>query len=1084
MFPFWEKVVAPVIQAAGAKRIVEIGALRGETTALVLEALGPDAEFHVVDPLPEFDPAEHERRFPGRYIFHRDLSLNVLPHLPPMDAALVDGDHNWYTVYNELKQLATTAREAGARLPVLILHDVCWPYGRRDLYYAPEQIPDEFRQPYERKGMRPGRKGLVPGGLNPSLHHAVKEGGPRNGVMTALDDFIAEYDRPLRRVVIPIYFGLAIVVEQDHLRRKPELAALLDHLESPAGTKELLLLSEQIRLDFAVVEQAMIRQREVLIDRGVRRYLDLLKSALLDELYIDNEARIEYLLECATKGRPVEPSRLADPRRGRRDQFQRIEQLRRSGVNVDDKGLAAFFPFTSMGRARIDALELALDDVRRLGVEGDLVDCGTGLGGSAVFMRGHLEAHDARDRTVWVVDRFRPSYDTIESAVLGSDLNRVREAFERFGLLDDRVRFAQGELQDALDDAPIGPIALLRLGEGLGDSAGALLDRLYDRVAENGFVFADGYGDPKQRAAVDEFRARKGVTAPLERIDAWSVCWRKQGGEGVATAKPAPLRTAKRAPLAPPVPDGAIDLSVVVVVYNMRREAPRTLHSLTRAYQQGVDDLDYEVIVLENGSAPDQKLGAELVESFGPEFRYVDLGDDSLPSPTAALNHGIRLARGRALALMIDGAHMLTPGVLRYGTKGLAAYEPAVVATQQWYLGPMQQPEAVALGYDQSYEDELLDGIGWPADGYRLFEISHFIGDRDWLDGLVESNCLFVPRSLLEQIGGFDDSFEMPGGGYANLDLFERVSSAPGVTVVSILGEGSFHQVHGGTTTNDAKNDDRRKQVFSYGEHYRDLRGRVLAGAAKPTAYVGAMPNVSARRTRARRMTARALVPSRTKTGPDGIPEQPILLPDELKSTFIEAYWNSLAWRRATWLGHPIDRPPTDLLAYQEIIGQLRPDWIVDVGSGHGGRALFLASICELYGHGRVLSVDAQARPDRPQHPRITYLHAKTHTEDGFRKVREVVGDGSTVLVFIGTRAGRARVIAEFEGYAPLVPVGSYVIVEDTIVNGHPVWPGFGPGPREAIRQILQKHGAFVADPAPEKFGLTFSEGGFLKRIR
>ena len=79
MFPFWESVVAPLIAASGAKRIIEIGALRGETTVLMLDALGPDAELHVVDPVPDFDPDEHVRRFPGRYVFHRDLSLNVLP---------------------------------------------------------------------------------------------------------------------------------------------------------------------------------------------------------------------------------------------------------------------------------------------------------------------------------------------------------------------------------------------------------------------------------------------------------------------------------------------------------------------------------------------------------------------------------------------------------------------------------------------------------------------------------------------------------------------------------------------------------------------------------------------------------------------------------------------------------------------------------------------------------------------------------------------------------------------------------------------------------------------------------------------
>ena len=93
-------------------------------------------------------------------------------------------------------------------------------------------------------------------------------------------------------------------------------------------------------------------------------------------------------------------------------------------------------------------------------------------------------------------------------------------------------------------------------------------------------------------------------------------------------------------------------------------------------------------------------------------------------------------------------------------------------------------------------------------DGYRLFEIGHFIGDRDWFDGIIESNCLFVPRKLLEQVGGFDESFSMPGGGYANLDLFERLGDVARTSPWStILGEGTFHQVHGGTTTNVRRRD-------------------------------------------------------------------------------------------------------------------------------------------------------------------------------------------------------------------------------------------------------------------------------------
>lgn len=210
---------------------------------------------------------------------------------------------------------------------------------------------------------------------------------------------------------------------------------------------------------------------------------------------------------------------------------------------------------------------------------------------------------------------------------------------------------------------------------------------------------------------------------------------------------------APNVPLASPVAD-SIDLSVVIVFYNMRREAQRSLQALARSYQTGIDDLDYEVIVVENGSDAGQRLGTELVESFGPEFRYLDLGQDATPSPADALNRGIALTRGRAVALMIDGAHVVTPGVLRYGMLGLKAYDPAIVAVQAWYVGPGQQGEAMRSGYNQDAEDHLFRRINWPDQGYRLFEIGHVVGDRDFLDGLWESNCLFVRHAQLEQVGG------------------------------------------------------------------------------------------------------------------------------------------------------------------------------------------------------------------------------------------------------------------------------------------------------------------------------------------
>ena len=231
---------------------------------------------------------------------------------------------------------------------------------------------------------------------------------------------------------------------------------------------------------------------------------------------------------------------------------------------------------------------------------------------------------------------------------------------------------------------------------------------------------------------------------------------------------------------------------------------------------------------------------------------------------------------------MIDGAHVLTPRVLHYGLTALRAYEPSVVATQAWYVGPGQQGEVMRSGYDEAVEDDLFERIGWPADGYRLFDIGHFAGDRDWFDGLWESNCLFVPRDLLRQVGGFDEAFATAGGGYANLDLYERLASSPDVQITTILGEGSFHQIHGGTTTNLADPLERRNRIQSYAREFAELRGRPFMGPEKPIHLVGGFHAESAKRSRARRMTAR---PSRSTQGWRGSTDRPPTPPSPSPTT-------------------------------------------------------------------------------------------------------------------------------------------------------------------------------------------------------
>jgi cephalosporin hydroxylase len=815
--------------------------------------------------------------------------------------------------------------------------------------------------------------------------------------------------------------------------------------------------------------------------RATGRYLDLLRDALLDEHYLENELRIEHLLECVRVGRDVDFSKLGDPVRYMAKALDERQQERRTGElrGMPANGGSGGFAYAGVGRVRLDHLRKCLESIRENAVVGDLVESGTRRGGAGIFMRGFLEVNEMSDRRVWIADRFdgREAGGVEGIPGLAFDISTVREGFARFRLLDEKVVFLEGPPARTLSEAPIERVALLRIDSRNPEEIRTALGLLYGRVAPGGFVVIDGYGAAACQDAVDEFRSQRGVAEQLERIDWSAAAWRKtpqtSGRKGrIATHRAGPgaaeggsSTTTKQ-------------LGVVVVVHNMRREARRTLHSLSRSYQQGVDDLDYEVIVVENGSEPEQRLGEEFVRSFGSEFRYIDLGEDALPSPARAVNRGIAASDAPTMTLMIDGAHLLTPGVLHYGMLGSSVYAPAVVTAKQWFVGPGQQPITVASGYDGEVEDQLLAEIDWPTDGYRLFEISHFIGNRDWFDGDWESNCVFLPRALIEQVGPMDEAFSTPGGGFVNLDFFERMVSSPGVSLVTILGEGSFHQVHGGTTTNASEPE---QLVRDYGDQYEELRGRRFYMPGQEAHYVGRLPP-AARRVRPRPMTEYQRFKDGWMKRGEKLPSGPAPIPEEMKKEFIEAFWRSGERHRTTWLGRPTHRAPTDLIAYQELICRVGPEWIVETRTGAGGRALFLASICDLLDEGQVLSIDGYSLAGRPDHRRITYLRGDPAADSTAARVRGIVGEPQRSLLILGG-ASAPQVFAAYRNLAPLVPVGSYVVVEDTIFQANPVWPDFGMGPAIAVQDIVRE-GDFVRDPWFERFALTFNVGGFLKRVR
>lgn len=247
---FWDVILGPLVTLLRPKTILEVGSEQGLTTRLLLSFCRCyDAVLHAIDPSPLFDANGWVAENNGRFVFHKALSLEAMPKLGPFDLVLLDGDHNWYTVYNELKLIEKRCAEKSHPFPMVLFHDVGWPYGRRDLYYNPATIPPEFRQPYARKGMRPGTSELLEqGGFNTNLNNAIHEGGPRNGVLTAVEDFFKETSLPMELIAVPGFHGLGILCPKQLTAANAALGQFLKSLELPPIMQRYLGLLEGSRV--------------------------------------------------------------------------------------------------------------------------------------------------------------------------------------------------------------------------------------------------------------------------------------------------------------------------------------------------------------------------------------------------------------------------------------------------------------------------------------------------------------------------------------------------------------------------------------------------------------------------------------------------------------------------------------------------------------------------------------------------------------------------------------------------------------------------------------------------------------------
>lgn len=289
-------------------------------------------------------------------------------------------------------------------------------------------------------------------------------------------------------------------------------------------------------------------------------------------------------------------------------------------------------------------------------------------------------------------------------------------------------------------------------------------------------------------------------------------------------------------------------VSVVIVSYNMAREVPRTVQSFLPPYQLGIGPNDVEIIVVENGSA--LPISPSVIAGWPANVRYHSIRD-AHPSPASALNLGAAISSAPIICPVIDGARMASPGLLRTALAALTLDPKGFVASVGFHLGRKRQQDAVLEGYNQSVEDGLLESVGWPQDGYRLFEICATAGSGKaaWFGPIAESNAPFLSREMYTALGGFDERYCFPGGGLVNLDFFNRALDQTSCPYFMALGEATFHQFHGGVTTSrnvSAPEADGESTWSKYTRQFAEIRGRPYNTPSRRPVLVGEFPKHAA----------------------------------------------------------------------------------------------------------------------------------------------------------------------------------------------------------------------------------------------
>ena len=276
-------------------------------------------------------------------------------------------------------------------------------------------------------------------------------------------------------------------------------------------------------------------------------------------------------------------------------------------------------------------------------------------------------------------------------------------------------------------------------------------------------------------------------------------------------------------------------LTVIIASYRMQREIPRTLMSSLPPCQLGVADLDYEIIVVDNGSP--EPLVLPETESSRANVKLIRVPTESAePTPVKCMNEAVLdHASGEYVLICVDGARIFSPYLVRRTVDVLDRHPNAFTFVASRHLGSECQMEAVTKGYDQEVEDSLLDSVDWKTDLDALWGISVWAGCHERNNFLQqnESNAIGFSRMLWDELGGYNQGFKKPGGGLCNLELFSRAMNRPNALNVLLLGEATFHQFHGGAATSktDYFQEGLEEHIQATGQPYTRQRFEFLADA-------------------------------------------------------------------------------------------------------------------------------------------------------------------------------------------------------------------------------------------------------------